>query len=67
MAKKETQKIMSGLMIVVGVILIGMYAVLAMNRARPSSGMLVVGIVDLLVGAVLLRRARAASFESSRE
>jgi hypothetical protein len=43
--------------LIIGVVLLLMYAVLAFGGGRPSIGMLVVGIVDLAVGLVLLRRA----------
>lgn len=60
MTKSGTQKIFAGLLIAVGIVLLVMYLVLRGNNGDPSRGMLVVGLVDLVVGAVLLRRARSA-------
>jgi len=58
MAKRRAQKIFAVFLIVVGIVLLGMYALLVAGRGRPSAGMLVVGIVDLVVGFVLFGRAR---------
>lgn len=60
MAKSEKQKILAGVLIAVGVVLLGMYLVLGANDGKPSNGMLVVGLVDIIVGAVLFGRARAS-------
>lgn len=60
MTKTGMQKLFAGLMVVAGIVLLVMYAMLWVNKATPSIGMLVVGLVDLVVGVVLMRRALAA-------
>ena len=60
MADKKMQKIFAVFLIVAGIVLLCLYGLLTMNRARPSGGMFIIGVVDLVVGAVLLRRARAS-------
>ena len=60
MTKTGMQKLFAGLLVVAGIVLLVMYAMLRVNKAGPSNGMLVVGLVDLFVGVVLLRRAMAA-------
>jgi uncharacterized protein (DUF983 family) len=60
-AKNNAQKTIGGIMLVIGFILLGMYLLLLLNGARPSAGMLIIGIVDLVVGLTLLRRAKKAS------
>jgi uncharacterized membrane protein HdeD (DUF308 family) len=57
MTKSGTQKIFAGLLIAVGIVLLVMYLVLRTNKGSASSGMFIVGIVDVVVGALLLRRA----------
>ncbi len=59
MGRTGTRKPLAIFILVIGVVLLLMYAVLAFGGGRPSVGMLVVGIVDLTVGLVLLRRAAA--------
>jgi len=59
MTKSSTQKFFAGLLIVVGVVLLAMFAVIRASRGNPSNGMLVVGLVDLIVGIVLLKRANS--------
>ena len=58
MAKPKAQKLFAGFLIAVGIILVCLYVVLVAGRGRPSAGMLIIGIVDLVVGFVLLGRAR---------
>ncbi|HEX8472930.1 MAG TPA: hypothetical protein VF666_02770 [Pyrinomonadaceae bacterium] len=58
MANIGARKIFFILMVAAGIVLLGMYAILKVNGGRPSSGMLVVGVVDLVVGLVLLRRLK---------
>jgi hypothetical protein len=60
MTESGIQKIFAGILIAVGVVVLGMYLVIGANDGKPSSGMLVVGVVDIVVGAVLFRRARAS-------
>ena len=60
MRNKKMQKIFAGLLIGVGIVLLCLYGLLMMNGGRPSAGMFIIGVVDLVVGAVLLRRARAS-------
>jgi xanthosine utilization system XapX-like protein len=60
MTKTGMQKLFAGLLIVAGIVLLVMYAMLRVNKAGPSNGMFVIGLVDLFVGVVLLRRAMAA-------
>ena len=57
MGKTGARKPLAIIILVIGVILLLMYAVLAFGGGRPSPGMLVVGLVDLFVGSVLLRRS----------
>lgn len=57
MSKPGTRKPIAIIILVIGVVLLLMYAVLAFGGGRPSPGMLVVGLVDVGVGVVLLRRA----------
>lgn len=57
MGKNGARKPLAIVIIVFGVVLLLMYAVLMFGGGRPSAGMLVVGLVDLFVGSVLLRRA----------
>ena len=59
MAQKQTRKLLPMLLIGAGVILLGMYVLLLVNGGKPSIGMLIVGIVDLLVGMILSGRAKA--------
>ena len=68
MAYKGMQKLFAGLLIVVGIVLLCMYTLLLINGGRPYGGMFVVGMVDLVVGFVLLRRAKApqANIDSSK-
>lgn len=56
--KIGARKILAIVVLAFGVVLLLMYAVLAFGGGRPSGGMLVVGLVDVSVGVVLLRRAR---------
>jgi hypothetical protein len=57
MGKIGARKPLAIIILVIGVVLVLMYAVLAFGGGRPSAGMLVVGLSDLVVGTVLLRRA----------
>ena len=57
MGKIGARKPLAIFIIAFGVVLLLMYAVLAFGGGRPSGGMLVVGLVDVGVGVVLLRRA----------
>jgi hypothetical protein len=57
MGKNGARKPLAIIILVIGAILLLMYAVLAFGGGRPSIGMLIVGVVDVVVGAVLLRRA----------
>ncbi len=57
MGKIGARKPLAIIILVIGVVLLLMYAVLALSGGRPSGGMLVVGLVDVGVGVVLLRRA----------
>lgn len=57
MGKTGTRKTLAIFILAIGVVLLLMYAVLAFGGGRPSGGMLVVGLVDVGVGVVLLRRA----------
>jgi hypothetical protein len=61
MANIGARKIVFILMVLAGVVLLLMYAILRLNGGRPSGGMLVVGMVDLVVGLVLLRRLKEGS------
>ena len=61
MAKIGTQKLFPIFLIAIGIVLLGMYAVLAAAKSKPSAGMLIIGAVDLMVGIVLLRRAKSQS------
>jgi hypothetical protein len=60
MGNKKVQRIFAGLLIVVGIVLLCLYALLMMNGGGPSGGMFIIGVVDLVVGSVLLRRVRAS-------
>ncbi len=57
MGKMGARRPLAVFIIAFGVVLLLMYAVLAFGGGRPSGGMLVVGLVDVTVGVVLLRRA----------
>ena len=57
MAKIGARKTLAVFVLAFGVVLLLLYAVLLFGGGRPSGGMLVVGLVDLFVGAVLLKRA----------
>jgi len=61
MTNKKMQKGFAVFLIVVGLVLLCLYGLLMMNGARPSGGMFVIGVVDLVVGSVLLRRAKNLS------
>lgn len=60
MGKVGARKPLAIFIVAFGVVLLLMYAVLAFGGGRPSVGMLVVGLVDVVVGVVLLRRARGS-------
>jgi hypothetical protein len=60
MGKIGARKPLAIIILAVGVVLLLMYAVLFFGGGRPSGGMLVVGLVDVGVGVVLLRRAMRA-------
>ena len=60
MSKAGSRKFIAIFMVIIGIILLGMYAVLFFFGGRPSAGILTVGLVDLGVGVVLLRRATQA-------
>ena len=57
MGKTGARKPLAIFILAIGVVLLLMYAVLFFGGGRPSSGMLIVGLVDVGVGVVLLRRA----------
>ena len=57
MGKTGARKPLAIFILVIGVVLLLMYAVLFFGGGRPSVGMLIVGLVDVGVGVVLLRRA----------
>ena len=57
MGRTGARKPLAIFIIAFGVVLLLMYAVLVFGGGRPSGGMLVVGLVDVGVGVVLLRRA----------
>lgn len=60
MARARIGKPFALAIIAFGVVLLLMYGGLTLAGGRPSLGMFVVGLSDLTVGIILLRRAKAA-------
>lgn len=60
MAQSKNRAVIGAVVLVLGIILLGMYAVLTFAGGRPSIGMLVVGLSNTVVGTVLIRRTLAA-------